>query len=274
MHPFHTGPARIALALTGALVGLVATSVQAGPLDLGGHEIVDLSHGYGPETLYWPTAPSGFELESLADGLTAGGYYYAANRFRTPEHGGTHVDAPRHFALARNTVDQIPLSRLIGQGVVIDISARAAGDPDTLLGVADVAAFEKQHGRIPKGSIVLLRTGWSGRWPDAKRYLGDDTPGDASNLHFPSFGPEAVALLLLERGVTAIGVDTASIDGGRSSDFPVHRIAAGANAPGLENLTNLDRLPPVGATVVALPMKIEGGSGAPVRVIAILPSRD
>jgi kynurenine formamidase len=264
---------RSASALLLLAVALVARApaATAEPLDLSDRTIVDLSHAYGPDTLYWPTSPSGFELTRLHDGPTEAGYYYAANSFCTPEHGGTHLDAPRHFAEPRNTVDEIPLWRVIGPAVVIDIRERAAEDPDALLTRDEVLAFEAKHGPIPKGSIALLRTGWSDRWPHARRYLGDDTPGDASNLHFPSFGTEAAQLLIVDRGVTAVGVDTASIDGGQSRDFAVHRIAAFANAPGLENLTNLDALPPTGATLIALPMKIAGGSGAPVRVVAILP---
>jgi kynurenine formamidase len=134
-----------------------------------------------------------------------------------------------------------------------------------------VTAWETRHGRIPEGAIVLLRTGWSARWPDKKRYLGDDTPGDASRLHFPSYGLEAARWLVTERGAAALGVDTASIDHGPSKDFAVHRVVSAANVAGLENLTGLDALPPTGAWVIALPMKIAGGSGGPLRAIALLP---
>jgi kynurenine formamidase len=134
-----------------------------------------------------------------------------------------------------------------------------------------VAAWEKAHGRIPRGAFVLLRTGWGQRWPDAKAYLGDDTPGDASRLHFPSFGVEAARLLVGERKVAALGVDVASIDYGPSTDFMVHQVAAGAGVIGLENLARLEAIPATGATVIALPMKIEGGSGGPVRVVALVP---
>jgi kynurenine formamidase len=119
----------------------------------------------------------------------------------------------------------------------------------------------------------VLRTGWSKNWPDRKKYLGDDTPGDASRLSFPSFGEDAAKLLVEERKVAVIGVDTASIDYGRSKDFMVHRIAAARNVAGLENLMNLEKLPATGAMIIALPMKIEGGSGGPVRVIALVPRK-
>ena len=154
--------------------------------------------------------------------------------------------------------------------MVLDVSVSAAQDPDYQLVVEDVRAFEAKHGQVPAGSIVLLRTGWSRFWPDAKRYLGDDTKGDASKLHSPGYGPEAARLLVTERGVSALGVDTASIDPGQSTDFRVHRIAMAANVPGFENLTNLDRLPPIGAMVIALPMKIKGGSGGPLRAVALV----
>jgi len=236
--------------------------------------ILDLSHTYDENTLYWPTSPSNFKIETLASGWTDKGYFYAANAFCTPEHGGTHIDAPIHFGENKQTVEQIPVAKLIGPAVVIDVSAAAAKNRDYQLQLADVRAWEDQYGKIPEDAIILLRTGWSQYWGDRKAYLGDDTPGDASNLHFPSFGAEAVQFLVEERSIAGLGVDTASIDNGPSTDFLVHRIVADANVFGLENLTNLDQLPPIGATLMALPMKIAGGSGAPVRAIAIIPSAD
>ncbi len=135
----------------------------------------------------------------------------------------------------------------------------------------DLFEWEAEHGLVPDGAIVLLRTGWSGRWPDASAYLGDDTPGDASNLHFPAYGEEVTRTLVEERRVAVLGVDTASIDHGPSTDFIVHQVANGANVAGLENLKNLDQVPATGAWVVALPMKIAGGSGGPARIVALLP---
>lgn len=260
------------------VLGLLAASgtvrVAGGQaIDLSTHTIVDLTHAYGPSTLFWPTSPTTFSLEKLAYGQTEGGFFYAANSLCTPEHGGTHLDAPIHFAERGQTVEQIPLDRLIAPAVVIDVTAQAAEDRDYRATRDDVLAFEKTHGRITAGTIVLLRTGWSRHWPDAKAYLGDDTPNDASKLSFPSYGAQAARILVEERQAAALGIDTASIDYGRSTDFQVHRIAAGANVPGLENLTGLDRLPPRGALVIALPMKIEGGSGGPVRAVALVPAR-
>ncbi|RMH17456.1 MAG: cyclase family protein [Acidobacteria bacterium] len=239
--------------------------------DLAAAHFVDLSHPYDADTVYWPTSPSRFELRRLAYGMTEGGYFYAANVFCTPEHGGTHLDAPIHFGEGRWTAAEIPVERLIAPAVVIDASAQADADPDYRLSREDVERWEAEHGPVPAGSIVLLRTGWSRFWPDRARYLGDDAPGDASNLHFPSYGAEAARYLVEDRRVSGLGVDTASIDHGPSRDFMVHRIAAAANVFGLENVAHLDRLPATGAWLVALPVKIAGGSGGPVRIVALVP---
>jgi kynurenine formamidase len=258
----------LAAALASVALGRVAS---AQTIDLKTARAVDLTHPFDEKTPYWPTSPSGFELKRLHYGPVDAGYFYAANSFCAPEHGGTHLDAPIHFAQGRPTVDQIPLERLIGPAVVIDVSRPAAADADYRLSLEDVRAWERRQGAIPAGAIVLLRTGWSARWPDKKRYYGDDTPGDASRLHFPSYGEEAARFLVETRKVSALGVDTASIDYGPSKDFVVHRVALGASVPGLENLDHLDALPERGAWVVALPMKIAGGSGAPLRAVAFLP---
>jgi len=250
---------------------VVGLSASARATDLTEYRMVDLGHPYNDQTLYWPTSPSRFELSKLSYGDTAGGWFYSAFSICTPEHGGTHMDAPRHFAEDGVTIDSVPLENLIAPGVVIDISDRTGKDPDYRLTAENVFEFEERHGEIPPGSIVLLRTGWSRFWPDAKRYLGDDTPGDASRLRFPSYGADAVRILVEDRRVAMIGIDTASIDYGASRDFPVHRIAATHDVGGLENLTALEQLPATGFIVVALPMKIEGGSGGPARVIALIP---
>jgi kynurenine formamidase len=244
---------------------------QAAPAFPNG-TIVDLSHAYGADTIYWPTAEP-FRLDVVSEGMTEAGYYYAANTFATAEHGGTHLDAPVHFARGRHAVDEIPLEQLVGRAVVIDVNVAAEQDPDYLVGVGDIQAFESVHGRIPDGAILLIRTGYSSRWPDAAAYLGTAERGEAAvaKLHFPGLAPDAARWLVENRPIHALGIDTASIDYGQSTTYETHRILYDANIPGLENLTALDRLPPTGAYLVALPMKIAGGSGAPLRAIAIVP---
>jgi kynurenine formamidase len=237
-----------------------------------GGAIVDLSHAYDSQAVFWPTA-EGFRLDKVADGVTPAGYYYAANNFFTSEHGGTHIDAPVHFAQGKHSVDQIPLERLLGTAVVIDVTGAAGASADYQVSVADLQAWEQQHGRIPDDSIVLLRTGYASRWPDAARYLGTAERGDAAvaKLHFPGLHPEAAKWIVSNRPIKAIGIDTASIDYGQSTLYETHRILYERNIPAFENVAALDRLPATGAAVVALPMKIAGGSGAPLRIIAILP---
>ena len=234
--------------------------------------IVDLSHTYDANTVFWPTADP-FRLQKVADGITPGGYYYASNNFFTSEHGGTHLDAPVHFARGAHTVDQIPIERFLGVGYVIDVRERAGADADYQVGVEDIAGAEAAQGPIPRDAIVLIRTGFSTRWPDPARYLGTALGGaaGAANLHFPGLHPDGAKWIVANRSIKAVGVDTASIDYGRSTLFESHRILFAANIPAFENLTALEKLPLTGAYVIALPMKIGGGSGAPLRTVAILP---
>ena len=232
--------------------------------------IVDLSYAFDRRTIYWPTAQP-FRLTSDFHGRTPGGFFYASNSLCASEHGGTHLDAPSHFAEAGLGADQIPPGSLIAPAAVLDVRAACAADPDRAATVEDVRAYEAEHGTIPEGAVAILFTGWGARWPDRKSYLGDDTPGDASRLHFPGFSAEAATFLAMERRVAGLGIDTASIDRGMSRDFQAHQAAAAANVYNLENLASVDRLPPKGATLIVLPMKIAGGTGAPARVIAILP---
>jgi kynurenine formamidase len=245
---------------------------QARTAALPAGTIVDLTHPFNADTIFWPTADP-FRLDPVAAGMTEAGYYYAANTFVSAEHGGTHLDAPVHFAEGRHTVDEIPLERLVGPAVVIDVTAAAAADADYQVSVADFDAWEREHGRLPDGVVVLLRTGFAARWPDAARYLGTAERGEAAvaDLHFPGLHPDAARWLVDERQVGAVGLDTASIDHGQSTAFESHRILYERNIPAFENLAALDALPPAGTFIVALPMLIEGGSGAPLRAIAIVP---
>jgi kynurenine formamidase len=259
-----------AVAATGA-GETTAAGAPGPPIDLERYRLVDMTHAFAADAPYWPTAGEGFELRQDSYGVSEGGWFYSSNSFSAPEHGGTHLDAPIHFAEGGWTSDQIPLERLVTPAVVIDVTKQAAADPDYRLTAADVEAWETEHGPVPAGAAVFLRTGWASRWPDRKSYLGDDTPGDASNLHFPSYGEEAARLLVEQRKVAALGVDTASIDHGPSKDFMVHRIANGANVLGFENVAALAELPPTGAWTVALPMKIAKGSGGPLRIVGLAP---
>ena len=261
----------VAVMVTCAACAPPPAAPPAAPPSLGA--LVDLSHAYDSQTLFWPTAER-FALKPVAGGITPGGYYYAANWFSMEEHGGTHIDAPRHFADGRWTVDEIPLDRLSGNASIVDVSAQAARDADYQVTVADLQAWETQHGMLQDGALLLLRTGYSARWPDAASYLGTAERGPAAvaNLHFPGLHPDAARWLVENRRVDAVGIDTASIDFGQSTMFQSHRVLFAANVPAFENLTNLDQLPATGATVIALPMKIAGGSGGPLRAVGILPT--
>ena len=233
--------------------------------------IVDLTHPFSDETVYWPTAER-FQLQVESAGTTDGGYYYAANSFRAAEHGGTHVDAPVHFAEGKATVDEIPLARLMAPGVVVDVSGKVRDHRDYQVTVGDLTAWEERNGPLAAGVILLLRTGWGRFYPDAGKYLGTARRGPEAvpELHFPGLHPEAARWLVEHRRIAAVGIDTASIDHGPSTRFESHQILFGAEIPAFENVARLDRLPMTGFRVIALPMKIRGGSGAPLRIVAIL----
>jgi kynurenine formamidase len=254
--------------LAGALAG-DSSRERASAAQLRG--LVDLSHSFNEDTIYWPTATK-FTLTEVAEGETEGGWYYAANDFAAAEHGGTHLDAPIHFARGGWKADEIPLRRLVGDAVVINVSQRALANRDYLVTPSDFRGWERARGRIPRRAIVLLRTGFERYWPNAERYLGTAERGEAAvpKLHFPGLSPAGARWLIRERGVKAVGIDTASIDRGQSTDFRAHRVLGAANVPVFENVANLRALPSRGFSVVALPMKIEGGSGGPLRVMAVM----
>ena len=252
------------------LVSALLLATTAGAVEIDPAKVVDLTYPFGAETIYWPTAKR-FALETVQEGDTPGGYWYEANNYAAAEHGGTHMDAPVHFARGGATAEQVPATAGIGPLVRVDVSAQAATDADYRLSRADLVAWEQAHGRIPTGAIVVMYSGWGARWPDKKRYLGTDVAGDVANLHFPGFSREAAEFLVRERDINGIGVDTPSSDYGPSTDFIVHRVINGAGKPGFENVAHLDTVPASGATLVALPMPIAGGSGGPTRAIAILP---
>jgi len=233
--------------------------------------VVDLTYAFDANSVYWPTAEQ-FKLETDFEGMTDKGYFYSAYRYSAAEHGGTHLDSPVHFAKGRHTVDELPLEQLMGAGVVIDVTAQCASNPDYLVSVADFENWEKRNGRIPPGTIVLLRTGFGKFYPDRKKYLGTEERGAeaVAKLHFPGLDPAAARWITTNRSIKAIGLDTASIDYGQSTLFESHRALFEKNVPAFENVANLDQLPAKGFSVIALPMKIKGGSGGPLRIIAIL----
>ncbi|MDR4463187.1 MAG: cyclase family protein [Nitrospira sp.] len=235
--------------------------------------IVDLTHSFGSNTVVWPTEQE-FKLIIQHAEETPGGYYYASNRVELPEHGGTHIDAPIHFSKGKQTLDQIPIEQLIGAAVRIDIAEQCTGNRDYRIAISDFERWEAEHGRIPNDAIVLLDTGYSRFWPNRKDYLGTELRGQEGvrALHFPGLHPEAASWLVRERQVKAVGIDTASIDYGQSTKFETHVALLSQNVPVFENLANLQDLPYRGFDVIALPMKIGGGTGGPLRIIAVVPS--
>lgn len=231
---------------------------------------IDLSYDFSDKTIYWPNNPTGFKLDTQFNGTTGAGFYYSSNIFSTPEHGGTHLDAPVHFAEGKWSVDQIPLEQLTGSAIVIDVAEKAKHNPDYQASVADITEWEKQNGKIPDNAILLFRTGWGQFYPDAAKYLGTSEKGEAAiaNLRFPSIHPELAEWLIKNRKIKAVGVDTPSVDYGQSKDFKTHQLLYAKNILGFENVANLDKLPVMGSYILALPMKIKDGSGGPLRIIA------
>jgi kynurenine formamidase len=230
----------------------------------GKTRIVDLSYAINDKLVAWPGDARGFEAKVNASAATEG---YFTRSFWMLEHYGTHLDAPIHFPPGKTSVDKIASEKLFGPAVVIDVRAQGEKDADYQVPQAGILEWESKHGRIPKGAIVLLRTGWAAHWRDAQRYRNQDTNG---TMHFPGVSIEA-ARLLLDRGVSGIGCDTLSVEYGASKDFAVHRLTLGSGMYHLENLADLSALPESGAFLIVAPIKLEGGSGGPVRVFAVLP---
>ena len=257
----------ILLGLTG---GSACTSTSESAPDIWSNgQWIDLTHAFDDQAVYWPTA-NGFQLDTVFVGQTEGNYYYSAFKFSGAEHGGTHLDAPVHFAEGKQSVDQIPLNTLTGEAVVVDVSDAASRDIDYLVTTSDLEQWESVNGRIPDDAIVLLNTGYANFWPDRQKYMGTDQRGPSAVLllRFPGLSADAATWLVENRNIKAVGIDTPSIDFGRSSDFMTHRLLFAQNVPAFENLANLDALPAKGAYVIAMPMKIRNGSGAPLRIIA------
>ena len=230
----------------------------------GATRVVDMTYAINGKLPAWPGDDKTFEAQVVATPEKDG---YLARSFWMLEHYGTHMDAPAHFPPGKFTLDQIPVAHFFGPAVVIDVREETSKDPDYRLSTARVEKWEAAHGRIPSGAIVMIRTGWASRWPDQARYRNMD---ENKVMHFPGFSVES-AKLLVARGVVGLGIDTLSIDYGASKDFEVHHVDLPAGLYNLENLANLDQLPEAGAFLIAAPIKLEGGSGGPVRVFALLP---
>jgi len=255
-----------------ASAGCLADHPRFDHLALEHSRLVDLTHAFGTDTIVWPTEHA-FRLIVQQEGETPGGYYYASNRVEMAEHGGTHIDAPIHFARVGQTLEQVPIDRLVGAGIRIDVADQCARDRDYRIMVLDFEQWEATYGRIPNGAIVLVDTGFAKFWPSRQNYLGTELngPEGVRALHFPGVHPEAAAWLVRERQIKAIGIDTASIDYGQSTGFETHVAFLSRNVPVFENLGDLHDLPGLGFDVIALPIKITGGTGGPLRIIAVLP---
>ncbi len=230
---------------------------------------LDLTYPFDTQTVYWPNNTA-FHWEKTSWGLNSHGDWYASGMFSASEHGGTHLDAPIHFSETGWSVDEIPPHLFSGEAIVLDIHPKVEVDPDYTLQIEDVIHWESRHGRIPSQAIILLYTGWGQYWPNPERYLGIKTPSDPTSLHFPGYSQEVMTFLLTQRHIIGVGIDTASIDPGQSKTFPAHRVLAQSNGYALENVAHMNRLPPRGTKIVALPMKIKGGTGGPVRILATL----
>jgi kynurenine formamidase len=257
------------LVLVWVLAGACNTHQQAAE-KFSNLKWIDLTYTFDSSTLYWPNNPTSFVHHTDAKGKTPLGYYYSSYSFCAPEHGGTHIDAPVHFAENKLTLDEVPLSCLMGNAVVVDVSAKALANRDYLVTIADVEQWEKENGELAPDMIILFRTGYGKFYPDREKYFGTSKTGEEAipELHFPGIDPECTRWLVEKKNIKALGLDTPSMDYGQSKDFKTHQVLLGANKPGFENLANLDQLPSKGIYVVALPMKIGKGSGGPLRIIA------
>jgi len=259
----HTFVAGCALALALLLFG------QQRPTEAGQpsifRAILDLTHTVNGKNPTYDLAESAdYQVKTIA---TIEKNKYFARKISLPEHYGTHIDAPAHFARGLWTVDQIPPERLIAPLAVLDVSAKVASDPDYRVSMEDIAEWEKVHGHIPDYAVVMVRTGWESRWNSIKDYRNADAKG---TMHFPGYSEDAAKFLVTARNVLGLGIDTLSVDYGPSRDFAVHQFTLAHSVYHLENVANLERVPATGGIVVVAPMKLEGGSGGPVRILALL----
>ncbi|MBI2876216.1 MAG: cyclase family protein [Candidatus Tectomicrobia bacterium] len=256
-----------ALVWAGLLVGSPGWAADRFELLFQGKmRLIDLTYPLNPDNPYWPgPAYFPFRLDNIATLEREGAF---SNTYCTPEHLGTHLDAPNHFVKGQIPLEQIPPTQFFGPAVVLNVSKKVKSNPDYQVSVADLKAWEQAHGPIPEGAILLAYTGWSQRWQDYGRYKNAD---DQGRLHFPGYAIEAAQFLVKERKIHGLGIDTLSVDYGPSRDFRVHEIAHGAGKYHLENVANLNQLPPKGAYLIVAPIKIQGGSGGQARIFALLP---
>jgi kynurenine formamidase len=263
----------ISILISLVVLAMVFMNCAPPPVNDNRGEILDMTYPYDESSIYWPTAKP-FQLIKVFWGISEGGYWYASNEFSASEHGGTHADAPIHFAENGRTMDQIPLEEWIGPSVKIDVTLKCEEDRDYLLAVEDIEMWEGVFGKIPDGAWVIMYTGIDTKfYPDKKRVLGTEKMGEGAipELSFPGFSPESVEFLTTERNIAGIAIDTPSIDNGKSKEFKVHRILFAADKLALENIANLDKLPAHGAMLYVIPMLIKDGTGAPARVFALVP---
>ena len=231
----------------------------------GTTELVDLGHALSPKNPYWPGP--GYEPFKFDIFATIEKDHVLSGRVAFAEHTGTHLDAPNHFVAGQVSVDKIPLKQLFGPAVVLDVRQQVAANPDYQLTPADITSFEQAHERIPDNAVVFMYTGWDQRWDDYEKYKNADA---RKVLHFPGFSTEAAKLLVDERNIAGIGIDTLSVDYGMSTDFMVHHIVHGKGKFHLENVANLGTIPAAGAFVIVAPIKIENGTGGPARIFALV----
>ena len=251
-----------------AILSLQGKILRAGILENvmeGKATVIDMTYPLNEKNAYWPIGNyTPFKFEPIA---TLKKDMVFSGKYSTPEHLGTHIDAPNHFEQNQPSVDQIPFEQLVGKAVVVNISDKVKNDPDYTLSVSDILLWEKTNGQIPSGAIVLLNTGWGRRWQNFEDYKNNDKNGC---MHFPGYSKESANFLVSKRNIRGIGIDTLSGDCGNCSDFQVHHIINSAGKFILENIANIDELPPRGVTLILAPIKIEGGSGGQCRIWAIL----
>lgn len=252
------------LAAAAAAAATLPSVSEASPLQLPRiSRIIDLTHVLGTQTPTFPGLP-GFAITPLVT-MEEDGVYF--NQISQGEHIGTHIDAPNHFSADGLAIHEIPVDRLVGPLAVIDIRERVARDPDTMVMPDDILAWERRYGRLPRGAIVIMNSGWATRFDDPRAFLNADV---SNTMHFPGWSKEATDLLMMERSVNGIGVDTLSLDRGVSTGFEVHYSWLPSQRWGLELVANLASVPPSGALLIVGAPTVYSGSGGPSRLIAVM----